>query len=272
MKKEPNLEVSYDFFSAKRVEDVVILSFDENLLLQATDLKAKGSLFNYLELISKSDVIKVVLFIGFPEKTGREEYLRFYSQLVQSRLPHGTLERLYNAVNQYILKLVTFNKLVVHADSGKVISLFMNVSLACDYRIIGDNTVFQNVYLDLGLVPKGGGSFFLSRLLGFRKASEILSREDIGAEEAMRLGIVDEVVPAGELNEAALKIAQEFAQKPVRSLAGVKRLLNCCVSDLKECLECENKLLLGIVTGEDFRKDLMRYTEGHLLERNEVSA
>ena len=264
MKNESNLKVTYDLFSAKTVEDIAVLSLNEQLLLRATDLEATGSLFDYFERISKSDVIKVVLIIGSPEKSGREEYIRFYSQLAQSGFPYGVVERFYNAVSQYILKLVDFNKLVVHADSGKVISLFMNASLACDYRIIGDNTVFQNVYLDLGLVPKGGGSFFLSRMLGFSKTFEILRRKEIAAEEALRFGIVDKVVPMVALNETALGIAKGFARQPARSLSGIKKLLRSCMKELEDCLECENRLLAQIVKTQDFRNSLLNHTESSL--------
>lgn len=155
------------------------------------------------------------------------------------------INRLYNAVNQFILRLVDFNKVIVHADSGKVISLFMNTSLACDYRIVADNTVFQNPCLELELVPKGGEAFFLSKRLGTSKAFEILlSNKDITAQEALRLGIVDKVVPLAELNEAALKIAKDFADKPIRSLAGIKRLLNYSMKELEDYLELESQVLL----------------------------
>jgi 2-(1,2-epoxy-1,2-dihydrophenyl)acetyl-CoA isomerase len=140
----------------------------------------------------------------------------------------------------------------------------MNISLACDYRIIGDNTFFQNPYLNLGLVPKGGGAFFLSRLLGYSKASELLlADKDITAEEALRLGIVDKVVPSVELNEAALEIAKDFARKPVGSVSGIKKLLSRCLKELEDCLECENQVLLQTVSRSDFRKKLREYTESY---------
>ena len=232
MKKVSNFEVDYDFFSGRREADIVLISFKENLLQRTTHLDAKGLLFDYLELISRSDAIRGVLIIGSPKKMGREEYIRFYRQVLQPEFDMRGLARVYNAVNQFVLKMVDFNKIVVHADSGKVISFYMNISLACDYRIIGDNTFFQNPYLDLELVPKGGGAFFLSRLLGFSKASELLlSDKDITAEEALRLGIVDKVGPFVEVDEAALKIAKVFARKPVGSVAGITWRLWRCLTE-----------------------------------------
>ncbi len=248
MEKDCGFDMTHDFFSAKRIDDIAVLNFKESLLLQAIDMKAKTFLFDCLEHISKNDAIKVVLIIGSPDKTGSEEYFAFYRQVFESKLDQYAINRLYNAVNQFIMQIVDFNKLVVHADSGKVISLFMNVSLACDYRIVADNTVFQNPCVELGLVPKGGGAFFLSKKLGASKAFEILlSGKDITAQEAMRLGIVDKVVPLAELNEAALKVAKSFARKPSGSMSGVKRLINYSIRDLKDCLELENRVLLRLL-------------------------
>jgi len=159
---------------------------------------------------------------------------------------------------------VDLNKIVVHADTRKFISLFFNVSLACDYRIVADNAVFQNPCLDLGLVPTGGTDFFLSKMLSLSKAVEILlSDRDIKAEEALRFGIVDKVVPLQEFEEAAIKIAQRFAQKPARSLSGVKRLLNYSMKDLKDYLRLENQLLVRSFRSSDFQKKLREYTEGN---------
>ncbi len=263
MKKVSNFEVDYDFFSGEKEEDMVWIRLKENLIQRATHLDAKNLLFDYLDLVAKSDEIKVLLIAGSPSKAGREDYIRFYRQILKANLDARDLARLYNAVNQFVLKIVGFGKPIVHVDSGKVISLYMNISLACDYRIIGDNCIFQNPYLDLGLVPKGGGAFFLSRLLGFSKALEILlSDKDITADEAFKLGIVDKVVPAVQLKEEARKIAQEFARKPIHSLSGIKRLLRCCMRDLEDCLVCENELLLQMVSGTNFSKRLLEVTGG----------
>ncbi|MCD4717746.1 MAG: enoyl-CoA hydratase/isomerase family protein [Desulfobacterales bacterium] len=255
MKKRPGLDQEHDFFSTKRHENIAVLSFKENLLIRSTDLEAKAALMEYIDLVSESDSIGVVVIIGSPEKTGRDEYLEFYRQLLELKLDRYAVLRMCHAVDQFILKIVDLNKMVVHADGGRIIPMFLNVSLACDYRIVADNTVFQNPCIELGLVPKGGGAFFLSRILGMRKASELLlSGEDITAQEAMRLGIVDKVVSLDALEEAALKIAQGYAQRRPRTLSGLKKLLNYSMKDLKDYLELENEVLIRIIESPDFRQ------------------
>ena len=260
MKKDQNLDVRYDFFSGERVGDVIVLRLKENMMHYIIDLEDKGLLFDYLELVSKTDSVKVLLIIGSPKKMDSEEYIEFYCRLLEGGLVKKGDAKLYNALNQLILEMVSFNKLVIHADSGNLISLYVNVSLACDYRIIGDNSIFQNPYLDLGLVPKGGGAFFLSKMLGASKAFEVLlSGKDLSAEEALGLGIVDKIVPSDKLDEEAVKTAQAFARKPVHSMLGIKRLLNCCTKDLENCLKCEDELLYRIIHGSDFRKRLREW-------------
>jgi len=262
MKKEPNFDQKYDFFSARKLENIVIINFKESPLLRAPNLHARDLILDYLDLVSRSDPIKVFVIIGPPQETGLQEYVEFYRKALELKLDQSAIYRMYNVVDQLILRIVDLNKIVVHADTRKFISLFLNVSFAFDFRIVADNAVFQNPRLELGLVPKGGVTFFLSKTLNLSKAVEILlSEKDITAQEAMRLGFVNKVVPLDELEEAAIKIAQRFAQKPARSLLGVKRLLNYSMKDLKDYLVLENQVLWGAVRSSDFREKLGEYTE-----------
>ncbi len=238
----------YDLFSTEQTDEVVIIRFKEDLLFRITDLNARDEMIDCLDRVSENDSIKVIVIFSSPNKSGIEEYFEFYHKLSKSKWDVNTIHRLCNVVDQFILKIVDLYKIVVHANSGRVISLFLNISLACDYRIIADNTVFQNPYIELGLVPKGGGPFFLSKMLGLSKAYELLlSNEDLTADEALRLGIVDKVVPFNELEGAALDVAHRFSLKPLKTLSGIKRLLNYSVKDLKDYLDFENQELLRIV-------------------------
>jgi enoyl-CoA hydratase/carnithine racemase len=97
-------------------------------------------------------------------------------------------------------------------------------------------------------VPKGGGAFFLSKILGAGGACRImLSEEDITAGEALKLGLVDEIVAFNELRDAAFKVAEDFARKPSRSLRCCKRLLNFSFKELREYLEFETDELTKMI-------------------------
>ena len=254
MKKPPNFDLKCDFFSSSRLEDIAILSFRKNLMFHATDLRFRDKVLDYFNRVSEIDTIKVVVIISSSEKRGSEEYFDFYHQALRSKWDQFPIHRIHNVFNQLITRILNLNKIVIHANQGRVISLFLNVSLACDHRIVSSCTVYQNPYLKHGLVPIGGGAFFLSKMLGSSKAYEILlSKNDITAQEAMRLGIVDEVVTPDKLEESALVAAQRFAQKPAGSLAGVKRLINYYTKDIEGYMELEYQELIRLVEEKKYR-------------------
>lgn len=256
MEKNPKFDLECDFFSAKQLKDIIIIRFGskENLLLRAIDLNFRDEVMDYLDRISRNDSIKVVVIMSTPKKKGSEEYFDFYVQALKQKWDNLPIHRIHNMFAQFIMKIISLNKIVIHASSGRVISLFLNVSLACDYRVIANNTVYQNPYLKLGLLPIGGGAFFLSKMLGSSKAYEILlSENDITAQEALRIGIVDKVVAPDKVEEAALDAARRFAQKPARSLAGVKMLINYSMKDLKDYMELEHQELIRIVKTRNYQ-------------------
>jgi enoyl-CoA hydratase/carnithine racemase len=240
-------------FSEKRLDDIVLIQFRENFFHYATDFGASRSFLDYLDTLSQDDSIKVLVILAADNDKGCEAYLQFYSQVLEGKLGSYAVPRMCHALDQLILKLVELNQIIIYADAGNVTSMFLNLSLACDYRIIADNTVFENPCLELGLVPKGGGAFFLSRIVGQGMAYRImLSIEDLTAHEAKALNLVDKVVPMAELEDAALDMAKELAQRPASTLRGVKRLLNYNLKELSDYLEFENRELQRIIQSPEF--------------------
>jgi len=247
MKRKEAFDQETDFFSGKKIDEIAVITFKEKLFLKLTEWEPKGNVLDYFDFVSRSDAIKVII-IECPYHAWHDDYFEFYKQPSAPGLDRTVFHRMFNAVNQFILSIVESEKIVIHVAAGDVISMLFSVNLACDYGLVSENAVFSFPHVDLGLVPKGGVAFFLSRMLGLRKASEILlSGQNIPAQEALRLGIVNEVVPANKLKESALSKAREFAQQPRRSLSGIKRLLNYSLSDLKGYLNFENEILLRII-------------------------
>ena len=269
MPAKPTADHSSEFFSAEQIENIAIIRFKGHFLYSTTDLTSRDKLLEYLDRISKNELIKVVVIMSSPEKTGSQELLDFYRQILKSKLGINAIHRMFNVVDQFILKLVDLNKFVVHANSGRNILLFLNISLACDYRIVADTTVFQNPYPEFGLVPKGGGGYFLPKLIGRKQAFELLlAGKDITAPEALSLGLVDEIVPPENIEASTVKAALRFSEKPAGSLFGIKRLLKYPLRDLREYLERENLVLLRIVQSPDLKSDFWK----KILESSGTSA
>ena len=149
-----------------------------------------------------------------------------------------------------ILKIAGLNKLVIYADCGEVLPIFLSISFASDYRIVATDTIIQKPYFALEMLPKGGSVSFLCNLLGYSKTKQFLmSEKEINAPEALEIGIVDQVVPFDELEATAIETAHGWAQGPTRSLMGIKRLLNYTQKELKDYLEFESSEILKNVVG-----------------------
>ncbi len=118
-------------------------------------------------------------------------------------------------------------KPVIAAVNGTAAGIGAHLALACDLVIAAEPARFIEVFVRRGLVPDGAGAYLLPRLLGPQKAKELMFFGDaVPAAEAARLGLVNKVVPADELEAAAREWAERLAQGPTRALALTKQLVN----------------------------------------------
>jgi 2-(1,2-epoxy-1,2-dihydrophenyl)acetyl-CoA isomerase len=124
----------------------------------------------------------------------------------------GTLiERL----NRCVLRLQRLPKPVIGCINGVAVGAGCNLALATDLRIASEAARFGEVFTRVGLVPDGGGTYFLPRLVGTAKAMELIMLADIiEAQDALRAGLVNWVVAADKLSEETQKLAARLAQGP----------------------------------------------------------
>jgi 2-(1,2-epoxy-1,2-dihydrophenyl)acetyl-CoA isomerase len=236
------------FYALKQLDDVATLKLGRNFLLNAIDLSIKSSLFDVFDNIAENDETRALVVMNCQEKIGCEGYIDFYRQVMANQFDRRSIQRMCNIFDQLILKIVKLNKPVIHADCGEVIPLFMNMGLACDYRIVATDTIFQKPYFELDTLPKGGSAFFLCKMMGYCQAKQLLMSDKIfNAPEALEMGIVDQVVPYSRLEEEAYKIAQDFTKRSKRSLEGIKKLINYNMKDLQDYLEFESFELLKTI-------------------------
>lgn len=117
-------------------------------------------------------------------------------------------------------------KPVVAGVNGPAAGGGYGLALCCDLRVASPDARFQPAYSRLGIVPDGGLTFFLPRMVGFGHAQRIILRDDVvKAEEALRLGLVDRIVPSAELQAAAFADCRRLADQPPDSFRLTKELL-----------------------------------------------
>ena len=233
-----------EFFSAVQTQAVVTFRFKKNCLLHATMFEAKDAVLGYLKHIAIVPEIKVVIIMGNTLCDDCEQYQQICAMIRSGELSEAAVSRLFRAVDQIMLALVNSDILFVGVISNETVPLLLGISLACDYRIAGRSMRVRNLYLEEGLLPKGGLPFFFGRRIGRSKALEwLLFHEQIDAQTCLDLGIVDRVVPDCDLEDEAMQTARLIAARPRPLLARLKRLLNRSLQGLPEYLEQENQEL-----------------------------
>jgi len=184
--------------------------------------------------------------------------------LTEFREPTGDIgERLRGSYHPTILALRNLDKPVIAAVNGAAAGAGLSLALACDLRIAADSATFIPAFINIGLVPDSGGSFFATRLLGYARALEWLATgRKLSAAEAHAWGLVSEVVEADGLAARAAAFAAELAALPTRGIALTKRLLDHAqTATLEEQLEREAQLQAVATRTEDFREGVAAFLE-----------
>jgi 2-(1,2-epoxy-1,2-dihydrophenyl)acetyl-CoA isomerase len=137
-----------------------------------------------------------------------------------ARMIHAGAQRLITAV-------VDCEKPVIGAINGTAAGIGAHLALACDLVVAAEEARFIEVFVRRGLVPDGAGAWLLPRRIGLQKAKEMMFFGDaVSAAEAERLGLVNRVVPADEVEKVAGEWAARLASGPTRSIGLTKALLN----------------------------------------------
>jgi enoyl-CoA hydratase len=154
-------------------------------------------------------------------------------------------------------------RFVIAAVSGYALGGGCELALACDYRIASERAVFGQPEILLGIIPGGGGTQRLARTVGASRAKELcLTGRQVRAEEALRLGLVDEVVTPEELSARALALAAEVAAGPLVAQALTKRAIDEGLDgSLADGLLLERALFVDSFRTEDSRIGVASFRE-----------
>ncbi len=138
-----------------------------------------------------------------------------------------------------------------------------NLALACDLVIAGESARFNQAFIKIGLVPDCGGSFILPRLIGWKRATELMMTGDVvAAPEALAMGMINAVVPDAELMAQAMARAERLAQAPTAAIGRIKKLLEAsATNDYANQLELERKLQIQSGLTQDFKEGVGAFLE-----------
>lgn len=143
------------------------------------------------------------------------------------RVPGDVARTIKLGAQRLIAAVLDCEKPVIAAVNGTAAGIGAHLAFACDLVIAAEQAKFIEVFVRRGLVPDGGGAYLLPRLIGPQRAKELMFFGDsVPAADAERLGLVNRVVPADELEKTARSWAERLATGPTRAIAMTKQLVN----------------------------------------------
>lgn len=159
--------------------------------------------------------------------------------------------------------LFNMDKPTICAINGAAAGYGMDTALGCDIRIMAESAKFAAAFVKRGIVPESGGTWFLPRMIGWAKASEIIfSGKTLSASESLAMGLTNEVVPDSELMTRARAIAKEIAGNAPLAVQASKRMMRAALSEgFNEHVERVYLQLLPLFRTDDFKEGIKSFVE-----------
>jgi 2-(1,2-epoxy-1,2-dihydrophenyl)acetyl-CoA isomerase len=229
--------VDYETILYTLDEGVLTITLNRPDVLNAFNRKMTDEIQDALKKAERDSAVRCIVFTGAGRAFSSGEDLK--ARTAEGNSDFGsTLRDRYNPI---VLKMRNIEKPVLGSINGVAAGAGCSLALACDMRIASEKAKFIEVFVRVGLVPDSGSSFFLPRLVGLGKALEMaFLGDEVGAEEALRLGLVNRVVPPEELEAATRELALRLAKGPTKAIGLAKRAMNRALHmDLEQILDYE---------------------------------
>ena len=237
---------------------VAVLTINRPDKLNALNKQVHSEGVAALDELRKNDAVRVVVITGSGEKSfvAGADISEFAGETPVSQRDIFHDRSLFNSVD-------TFPKPVIAMVNGFCLGGGNELALACDIRVASENARFGQPEVNLGIIPGGGGTQRLARLIGEGRAMEmILTGDMIDAERAHRFGLVNHVFPAAELEEKTMELADRIAEKAPIALQLIKEAVKFASrSNLDEGLRREIDLFAICFSTEDKEEGVAAFLE-----------
>jgi 2-(1,2-epoxy-1,2-dihydrophenyl)acetyl-CoA isomerase len=240
----------------------VTVTLNRPRALNALNSELVDELLTALRQAAEDSEVKVVILTGAGRAFCFGADLSEFSPRNGPQIREATLLLLQKA-QEVIRLLAGMAKPTIAALNGFATGLGLDLALACDLRIAVERAKLAEAFISMGLVPDGGGTFFLPRLVGLAKAAEmIFTGEPITSAEAERLGLINQVVSRDNFAKAIESLADKLVGSPPLALGLAKRALwKNLQGDLDSALKIEAQSQKACLGSEDHREAVQAFLE-----------
>jgi 2-(1,2-epoxy-1,2-dihydrophenyl)acetyl-CoA isomerase len=175
--------------------------------------------------------------------------------------PEAAIDDIISPLHEALRLLDSLPQPSVAVIHGAAAGAGFSLMLACDFALAAETARFTLAYARIGTSPDGSATYHLPRIVGIRKAKELaLLADTIDAAEALRLGLVNWVVPEAELDDACARLAARLASGPTAAYRGIRDLLaSSFENDLEGQLEAERQTFKALSRTQDFREGVSAF-------------
>jgi enoyl-CoA hydratase len=252
------IQQSYETLLVERRERVAIITINRPEKRNALNIQTREEGARLLEELRDDESIGVVIFTGAGDKAfiAGADIAEFAGRTALTQREVMMARSLFTAID-------TFSKPVIAMVNGYCLGGGCELALACDLRIASETASFGQPEINLGIIPGGGGTQRLTRLVGEGKAMElILTGDIINAQTAYNIGLVNMVVPAADLEAKTMEIANRIAEKSPIALRMAKEAVKLASrSNLDEGLRREVDLFALCFSSEDKDEGVRAFLE-----------
>jgi 2-(1,2-epoxy-1,2-dihydrophenyl)acetyl-CoA isomerase len=222
---------------------IATLTLNRPESLNALDFAMMDALVGHATMLAADDSVRCVVIRGAGRHFMAGGDIRTFAANLDAPPSQRSQDfaRIVQRVHAAIEAIYRMPHPVIAAVHGAVAGFGLSLMCACDLAVAAESSYFTSAYRHIGLTPDGGGTYALPRIVGLKKAMEIvLLGERFGVDEALRIGLINRAVPDPELAATVEKLAAALAHGPVLALRNGKRLINLSLSrSLSEQLDAE---------------------------------
>ncbi|WP_078427940.1 enoyl-CoA hydratase/isomerase family protein [Alkalihalobacterium alkalinitrilicum] len=231
----------------------VVLSIENNVGIvtlnrpevgNALDFQMAKELLDVAIACSENQEIRAVVITGAGNKFSVGGDLKSFASEGEEIGSHLKIVTAY--LHQAISYFARMNKPLIGAINGIAAGAGMSLACACDLAYASDNSKFVMAYNKVGLTPDGSGSYFLPRIVGMKRALELMyTNRVLSGQEASEWGIVNDVVSEEQLMNVVIELAENLAKGPVNAFGATKKLFS---HSLQETLESQMAIESNVIT------------------------
>jgi len=214
--------MSEDLLLLERSETIAVLTLNRPKTKNALDTALVEALGGALRRVADDPAVRVVVLTGAGGAFCAGADLK--AGLGDNPDLAGGLDAALDRYHAMIRSIVGAPKPIIAMVDGPAVGFGCDLALACDLRVLSTGAYLQEKFVKIGLMPDGGGTFWLPRLVGLGRAMEIiLLGEPVDAERALALGIANRVVTPASLRHETMSLAENLAKGPPLAFAEIKR-------------------------------------------------